>query len=106
MALWIDNTPAATFTLSLIKMAAFNLAAIIWTAYLLSPEPERKMVPAVAKADHWNFVLASALHPTTSGPALPLIESAVERIFEKTSGKNNGNGNGNGARPPAAPAAD
>lgn len=92
--------PHATWTLSLIKMAAYNLATFLWTGYMLSPEPERKAPAALTRADQWNFALASALHPTSSGPALPLIESAVERIFEKSNGKKNGK------QPPSAGAAD
>jgi hypothetical protein len=100
VTLWTTYNPQATWTLSLIKMAAYNFAALLWTAYMLLPEPARKAASQMVRADQWNFALASAVHPTGSGPALPLIESAVERIFEKTNGKKNGN------HPPQAGAAD
>jgi len=96
MSTWGLN---AAGTLSLVKMAAFLFAALLWAGYMMSPEPERMPASESARADQWNFSLAAVVHPGGAGPALPLIQDAVERVFEKTNGKKNGDGHPHLPRP-------
>jgi len=69
---------------SLLSGASFLLAVVTWTGYLLSPDPERRTVQHVAALpDSWNYALNGITNPGANAPSLPLIESAVERIFQR-----------------------
>ena len=73
---------AATF-FTLARMTAFNFAAVLWTVYLLSPEPARGPALQLAPSERWNFALSAAMHPQSSSPSLPLIMGVVDRAFER-----------------------
>ena len=78
---------AADQIFSLLSNTNFLLATLTWTAYLLSTDPERRSVQHVAAVpDNWNYALNSVINPRANAPSLPLIESAVERIFQRTNG--------------------
>lgn len=72
------------------KMAAYNVAVLLWFGYIrhgvADPEPAKQM----AYAEPWDYALAAVFHPGIDAPALPLIEDVVERVWTKTNGKSNG----------------
>lgn len=72
----------ATFN-SLLHMAAFNFAAVLWSVYFVRPEPARGPVVQVAPSERWNYALSTAMHPQASGPSLPLIMGVVDRAFQR-----------------------
>lgn len=73
---------AGTFyTLS--RMGAYNFAVLLWTAYLLRPEPARQPALQLAPSERWDFALSSAMHPQSASPSLPLIMGVVDRAFER-----------------------
>jgi len=76
------GTSAQTF-FSLAHMAAFNIAALIWTVYFLRPEPARQPALQLAPSERWDFALSSAMHPQSASPSLPLIMGVVDRAFER-----------------------
>ena len=73
---------AATF-FNLARMTAFNFAAVMWTVYLMRPEPARGPALQLAPSERWNFALSAALHPQSASPSLPLIMGVVDRAFER-----------------------
>ena len=74
---------SATVFFNLARMTAFNFAAIMWTVYLMRPEPARGPALQMAPSERWNFALSAALHPQSASPSLPLIMGVVDRAFEK-----------------------
>jgi hypothetical protein len=75
---------------SVLHMAAFNFAAVLWLTYFLRPEPARGPVVQVAPSERWNYALSTAMHPQTSGPSLPLIMGVVDRAFQRISHEGRG----------------
>ena len=74
---------SATMFFNLARMTAFNFAAILWTVYLMRPEPARGPALQLAPSERWNFALSAAMHPQSSSPSLPLIMGVVDRAFER-----------------------
>lgn len=82
---------AGTFyTLS--RMFAYNCAVMLWSGYLLRPEPARGPALHLAPSERWNFALSAAMHPQSSSPSLPLIMGVVDRAFEKINNERRGIG--------------
>lgn len=77
----VSQTVATVNTL--LHMAAFTFAALLWLRYFVVPEPARGPVVQVAPSERWNFALSTAMHPQTSGPSLPLIMGVVDRAFQR-----------------------
>ena len=77
---------------NLAKMAAYNVAGVLWCSYFLRPEPARGPVLQLAPSERWNFALSAALHPQSASPSLPLIMGVVDRAFEKISHERRGIG--------------
>ncbi len=77
----------------LAKSAAYLAAVAIWTIYMVLPEPARQPIHHLAQPDQWNFALAT-LGNEAPAPSLGMIESAVERVFQKK----NGNGSATSAQ--------
>ena len=50
-------------TLSLLKMASYNCAVLVWLSYLLAPQPAEAsaVVPPVAEVESWNRALLRLL---------------------------------------------
>ena len=68
------------------KMVAYNVSALLWLGYVYAGEIERNPTKHFAHAERWNYALASAVHPGSNSPSLPLIEHAVERVWNQTNG--------------------
>jgi hypothetical protein len=81
-------------TVRLAKMATYSLSALLWMGYIYAGEEERQPAQQLARARGWDYALA-ALHPSGDGPALPLIEDVVERVWKEANGKSKP-----GAQPP------
>lgn len=94
VTLLAQGLPVAPY-FSLVKSAAYNVTVLVWSWYLLSPEPARRLA-RFPVADRWNFALAGVLHPEGETSFLPSIEHTVDRVFAKSNGKGNGHGNGHG----------
>ncbi len=69
----------------LAKSATYLAAVAIWTIYMVLPEPARQPIHHLAQPDQWNFALAT-LGNEAPTPSLGMIESAVERVFQKKNG--------------------
>ncbi|MGZ4833118.1 MAG: hypothetical protein ACXVZQ_09335 [Terriglobales bacterium] len=78
---------AAGSLVQLGKMLSYNVAAGLWFAYIYAGTVERKPTKQFARAERWNYVLATAIHPGGDSPALPLIEHAVERVWKQANGR-------------------
>jgi hypothetical protein len=65
--------------LNLLKAMTYTIATVIWTYYMLSPEPERITDDARSRTEHWNLALASARDPEYN--FLPMVETVVERVL-------------------------
>ena len=74
-------------TVRLAKMATYNLSALLWMGYIYAGEEERRPAQQLARARGWDYALATAVHPSDQGQALPLIEDVVERVWKETNGK-------------------
>ena len=70
-------------TLSLAKMASEIIAYIIWTSYILAPEPERRQSASLAHAANWNNELTGANYGNSGSAFLPNIVDTVERVLSK-----------------------
>jgi hypothetical protein len=81
--------PVGTFVV-FTKMAAYNVAVLIWFGYIhggrVQPEPAKR----IAYAEPWDYALAAVLHPGIDAPALPLIEDVVERVWAQANGNSHG----------------
>ncbi len=77
----------------LARSASYVAAVSIWTIYMVLPEPARQPIHHLAQPDQWNFALAT-LGNEAPAPSLGMIESAVERVFQKK----NGNGSATSAQ--------
>lgn len=73
------------------RMVAYNLSTLLWLGYIHAGELECKPTKQFSHAERWNFALAAAVHPGSNSPSLPLIEHAVERVWNQTNG-HSGNG--------------
>ncbi len=66
--------------MNLVKSFCLHLGStVIWSYYMLSPEPERITEQARSQTERWNFALADARSPEYN--FLPMIESVVERVL-------------------------
>ena len=77
----LSSSTAAFFSIA--RMVAFNFAAGLWTVYFLRTEPARGPAMQHSPSERWNFAMATATNPQSSGPSLPLIIGVVDRAFEK-----------------------
>jgi hypothetical protein len=68
------------------KMVAYNLSALLWVGYVYAGEVECRPAKQFSRAERWNYALATALHPGSDSPALPLIEDTVERVWKQANG--------------------
>ncbi len=73
-------------TVSLIRSVAYNLTVLLWTWYMVRPEPARR--PARYEvAERWNFALAGVRHSDEKVAYISSLESTVERVLTRTNGK-------------------
>ena len=68
------------------KMVAYNTSALLWVGYVYAGEVECRPTKQFSRAERWNYALATALHPGSDSPALPLIEDTVERVWKQANG--------------------
>jgi hypothetical protein len=68
------------------RMVAFNLSSLVWMGYLHAGEVQRQPTKQFSHAERWDYALAVAVHPGSHSPALPLIENAVDRVWEQANG--------------------
>ena len=64
------------------KMLAEITAFSLWTYYMMSPDPERRVASGFAHAQDWNYEL-SRLHHAPEAAFLPNIVDTVERVLSR-----------------------
>lgn len=69
--------------LSLINSAAYGGTVVLWTVYLLLPEPARRPVLAESKSERWDHALAGIQNPGGEESFLPRLEARVERVMAR-----------------------
>lgn len=71
-------------TFSLINSAAYGGAVVLWTVYLLLPEPARRPVLAETKSERWDHALTGLQQrPGDEESFLPRLEARVERVMAR-----------------------
>jgi hypothetical protein len=70
-----------TVGMNLLKAMTYTAATVIWSYYMLSPEPERITDNARAHSERWNMALANVRDPEYN--FLPMVESVVERVLSQ-----------------------
>ncbi|HYX69307.1 MAG TPA: hypothetical protein VE825_09255 [Terriglobales bacterium] len=70
-------------TLSLFNSVAYAGTVVLWTVYLLLPEPARRPVLAESKSERWDHALAGIQHPGGEESFLPRLEARVERVMAR-----------------------
>jgi hypothetical protein len=73
-------------SISLINMAAYNLAIITWVGYCLKKEPARDLVSPLLAPQRWDQSLNDIQHPATGDSLIPMFEGMVERAFSRNHG--------------------
>ncbi len=68
------------------RMAAYNLSALLWLGFVYAGEVECRPTKQFSRAERWDYALATALHPGSDSPALPLIEDTVDRVWKQANG--------------------
>lgn len=75
----------AAMFVKLSKMVAFNFSALLWIGYIHFGAVEIELSKLI-HVERWNFALAAAMPGHEESPALPSIESAVDRVWKKANG--------------------
>jgi hypothetical protein len=70
-----------TIGMNILKAVTYTAATVIWSYYMLSPEPERITDNARAHSERWNIALANVRDPEYN--FLPMVESVVERVLSQ-----------------------
>lgn len=69
--------------LSALKMVAEVSAFCLWSYYMMSPDPDRRVAAGFARAQTWNFELSTLHHATQESAFLPNIVDTVERVLSR-----------------------
>ena len=86
--------PSLSSTANLIAQAGMTVGLLLWAAYFLLPEPERRVVtmPATSTLLKWNEVAVALGHPAAQVALvqstdffLEDVEKVVDRIFARNS---------------------
>jgi hypothetical protein len=70
--------------ISLIQGATYGGAVVMWTVYLLLPQPARKLAGFEPQTQRWDDQLAEIQHPGGES-FLPRLEARVERVMARYS---------------------
>lgn len=70
-------------TLTLVHGAAYTGTVLLWTCYLLAPEPARRPVALASPSESWDHKLTALQNPGLDGSFLPRLEARVERVMAR-----------------------
>jgi hypothetical protein len=79
MAYGLGSSSVLSIMKMLVEIAAFSL----WTYYMMSPDPERRVSSGFAHAQTWNYELSSLHHTAPEAAFLPNIVDTVERVLSR-----------------------
>jgi len=71
-------------SVDLINMLSYNASIVIWLAYSLFPQVERKSVNRL-RTQRWEQSLAELQRPKSNDSLIPMFETMVERAFSRSS---------------------
>ncbi|MGC2402683.1 MAG: hypothetical protein WA510_23025 [Acidobacteriaceae bacterium] len=83
VASWAGNHLGAR-SVSLINMAAYNGALLIWLGYSLAKSPAREAGSMLLRPQRWEQSLSSIQHPVAEDSLIPMFEGMVDRALSRT----------------------
>jgi hypothetical protein len=87
VAVFANFGPQSQTFFQLSRMVAYNLSALLWLGYVYAGEVECRPTKQFTRAERWDYALATALHPGSNSPTLPLIEDTVDRVWKQANGR-------------------
>src|ERR1700733_5606448 len=78
VASWAGNHLGAR-SVSLINMAAYNGALLIWVGYALAKSPAREAGSMLLRPQRWEQSLSNIQHPVAEDSLIPMFEGMVDR---------------------------
>jgi hypothetical protein len=73
-------------SMSLVNMAAYNCALLIWLGYTLAKSPAREAAATLLRPQRWEQSLTDIHHPLPSDSLIPMFEGMVDRALSRTQG--------------------
>jgi len=72
--------------MSLINMAAYNAALLVWLGYTFVKSPSREAAYTLLRPQRWEQSLSDIHHPLPADSLIPMFEGMVDRALSKTNG--------------------
>jgi hypothetical protein len=71
-------------SLNILIMSSYNIAILLWFAYMFVEQPERSVIATPLASQRWDQSLADLQTPAGSDSLIPMFEGMVDRAFSKT----------------------
>jgi hypothetical protein len=83
VASWVGDH-IGSVTISLINMAAYNCALILWLGYVLTKSPAREAGSILLRPQRWEQTISDIHHPLSGDSLIPMFEGMVDRALSRT----------------------
>jgi hypothetical protein len=70
-------------TVSLANMCAYNLAILVWLAYMLAKNTARESSANLLASQRWDQSLGELQYPVAADSLIPMFEGMVDRAFSR-----------------------
>jgi hypothetical protein len=71
-------------SMSLVNMAAYDCALIVWLGYTLAKSPAREVGSTLLRPQRWEQSLSDIQHPLQPDSLIPMFEGMVDRALSRT----------------------
>jgi hypothetical protein len=78
------GSPISQVTVHVINLVAYNLAILVWFAYLLLESPARTSEANLFISHRWERSLSDLQNPAQPDSLIPMFESMVDRALSRT----------------------
>jgi hypothetical protein len=70
--------------LNVLIMSSYNVAIVVWFAYMFVNQPARSAVLSPMASQRWDQSLSDLQHPASADSLIPMFEGMVDRAFSNT----------------------